>query len=133
DTVITQTATLPVVGSAPPTTMTVTKSSTKSVEVTLVKTSLTIRPEETYFELGPTVIEVAYTPPPAARAGNPKQVSVTNIITTVEPGRTVTDVVRQAPVQIVVGEEDRVETRLIEQEPETLVTRVGGSVTNVVV
>lgn len=133
DTVITKTPTLPVVGSAPPTTMTVTKSSTKSVEVPVVRTSLTVRPEETYFELGPTVIEVAYTPPPAARAGNPKQVPVTHIITTVEPGRTVTDVVRQAPVRVVAGGEDRVETRLVEQEPEAFVTRVGGSVTNVVV
>lgn len=122
----------PVVGSAPPTTKTITKSSTKSVEVPVVTTSLTVRPEETYFDLGPTVIEVTYTP--AARAGgSPQQMPVTHIVTTVEPGRTVTDVVRQAPVRTVVGGEDRVETRLVQQGPELFVTRVGGSVTNVVV
>lgn len=134
DTVITKTATLPVVGSVPPTTKTITKSSTKSVEIPVVTTSLTVRPEETYFDLGPTVIKVTYTPPPAARAGgSPQQVPATHFVTTVEPGRTVTDVVRQAPVRVVVGGEDTVETRLVQQGPEVLVTRVGGSVTNVVV
>ncbi|SPO04820.1 uncharacterized protein DNG_07505 [Cephalotrichum gorgonifer] len=134
-TVITKSTTLPILGSSPPRTMTITASSTVSEEVPNVTTSLSVAPDETYFELGPTVIEVTYTPPAQRNAGDsrPEQVPVTHIITTVDPGRTVTDVVRQAPVEVVIDGQDRVETQVVAQAPQTVVQQVGGSVTNVVV
>lgn len=129
ESVITKSTTVPILGSEPPETKTITKSSKMSEVVPIVTTSLSVAPAETYFSLGPTVIEVTYTP--AARGGG--QAPVTHIVTTVEPGRTVTEVVRQAPVEVVVGGEDRVETRRVEQRPQAVMTRVGGTVTDVVV
>ena len=130
ESVVTKSMTIPIVAHEPPQTKTITASETVSEVVPAVTTSLSVAPAETYFSLGPTVIEVTYTPA-ARRAG--ERAPVTHIITTVEPGRTVTEVVRQAPVELLVGGGDRVETRRVEQGAQEVVTRLGGSVTNVVV
>ena len=83
---------------------------------------------QTYFSLGPTTIQVTYTPDVQARG----PVAVTRFTTTVEPAATITGTIAGKPVAVV-KTVDEVRTQVLNLAPQTFVSRLGPKVTSMVI
>ena len=130
---ITQTVTTPSVGTSAGTTGVITKTLTETEVIPKEALATRTGEEQTYFQLGETTIEVTYTPPPQERVAGVAEPPVTQIITTVDPGKTVVDVVQDQPFQVVVNDNNEVKTVVVGAQVDQVVQQVGGDVTNMVV
>lgn len=129
---ITQTITTPSVGTIHATGGVVTKTRTETIEVPVLGMGTVTNEDQTYFQLGDTTIEVTYTPE-AGRNNGEGAAPITHIIETIEPGGTVTKVIEDGPIQVVINQENEVKTVIAAPLVNEVVQQVGGDVTNVVV
>ncbi|CAI4217474.1 unnamed protein product [Parascedosporium putredinis] len=129
---ITQTITTPSVGTIHATGGVVTKTRTETIEVPVLGMGTVTNEDQTYFQLGDTTIEVTYTPE-AGRNNGGGAAPITHIIETIEPGGTVTKVIEDGPIQVVINQENEVKTVIAAPLVNEVVQQVGGDVTNVVV